>query len=145
MSKGFNKDGFMSFLEKSFFGFNNSFLRETVENLIDYALKHENHSLDQVCYFLSDMLPEVEFAEVAMFMDDSMLTAHGREVKQEILAEMDDAASEAPASLEEAAGLGDLDKLLSAASKMRESEIPAVKEQIGLVFLNDIEDSVAER
>ena len=85
MPNGFDKQMFMNFLEQSFLGRENPFFRETISNLIDYALEHCNHSLDQACYFLSDMLPEVEFAEVAMFMDDSMLTAHGREVKQETL------------------------------------------------------------
>lgn len=122
MPNGFDKQGFMRFLEQSFHGFENSFLRGTVENLVDYALKNCNHSLDQACYFLSDMLPEVEFAEVALFMDDLMLTAHGREVKREALELLKDPewASGFYRELtavcrEQGAGLMSLDDLVSAA------------------------------
>lgn len=122
MNKGFNKDGFMAFLEQTFSGFENSFLRETVRSLVDYALEHCHHSLDQACYFLSDMLPEVEFAEVAMFMDDSMLTCHGREVKRETL--------EAAALEKQRCGLPSLEELFSAASCVQEAEISAVMEKL---------------
>ena len=81
MEKGFNKSEFMSYLEHTFVGFDNSFLRGLVENLIEYALKWEKVSKDQFCYWVSDMLPEVEFGEVAMFMDDSCLTENGKEEK----------------------------------------------------------------
>ena len=82
MVKGFNKTEFMSYLEKNFSGFENSFLRETVENLVDYGLEHQNVSLDQFCYWLSDLLPEVVFNEVAAFMDDDRLTTASKAVKQ---------------------------------------------------------------
>lgn len=85
MNNGFDKEGFMAYLESEFSGFNNHFLREMVSNVVDLALENHNASLDQLGYFLSDMLPEVEFAEVAAFMDDSLLTAHGREAKAESL------------------------------------------------------------
>lgn len=85
MKQGFNKAGFMAYLENEFSGFDHAFLRQTVENIVNYALEKHNFSLDQLGYFLSDMLPEVEFADVAAFMDDSQLTAHGREVKAESL------------------------------------------------------------
>ena len=115
---GFDKEGFMHFLEQTFSGFDNSFLRGTVENLIDYALKHENHSLDQMCYFLSDLLPEVDFAEVSMFMDDSMLTYHGRELKKEAI---DDLRDPGP---EEDLITGSLDDLVAAALKQQRSQGP---------------------
>lgn len=85
MKYGFDKEGFLNLLEREYNGFDNHFLRETVENVVDHALEHYNNSLDQACYFISDILPEVEFAEVVVFMDDSQLTAHGREVKAESL------------------------------------------------------------
>lgn len=119
MSKGFNKDGFMAYLEHSFSGFENHFLRETVENLVDYALEHCHHSLDQACYFLSDMLPEVEFSDVVAFMDDSMLTSHAREVKREALADL---TLPPPGCL---GGTGDLEALVSAARELTPAEIDA--------------------
>jgi hypothetical protein len=62
MKKGFNKQAFMAYLEKAINGFDNHFLRETVENLIDYGLKHEHVSKDQFCYWLSDLLPDIQLS-----------------------------------------------------------------------------------
>ena len=45
-----------------------------VENIIDSAVEHNNVSKDQLCYFVSDMLPEVEFLEVARFCENGILT-----------------------------------------------------------------------
>ena len=114
-TNGFDKEGFMRFLEQTFAGFDNSFLRGTVLNLIDYGLKHENHSLDQMCYYLSDMLPEVDFSEVALFMDDSMLTHHSREIKKEALAELEDPESE----IESESIRGSLDDLVASALRQQ--------------------------
>lgn len=148
MMKGFDKDGFMSYLEQSFSGFENAFLRGVVGNLVDYTLEHCHHSLDQACYFLSDMLPEVEFSEVVVFMDDSMLTAHGREVKREALELMKDPEWK-PGFYRDldsnqdknSDGFGRLDDLVSAASGLRNSEIAAAMEQMDRVFRNDSEHS----
>ena len=81
MEKGFNKSEFMEYLEHTFNGFDNSFLRGLVKNLISYGLKWEKVSKDQFCYWISDMLPEVEFGEVAMFIDDGCLTENGQKEK----------------------------------------------------------------
>ena len=35
---------------------------------------HENTSLDQFAYYISDILPEVEFLDVARFCKDNILT-----------------------------------------------------------------------
>jgi hypothetical protein len=85
---GFNKQGFMEYLELSFNGFENSFLRNLVKNLIEYANKHERVSKDQFCYFVSDLLPEVEFGEVAMFMNDGSLTEYGLTEKKKFSAKI---------------------------------------------------------
>ena len=85
MRKGFDEKGFMSYLEETFGGFDNRFLRELVQNVIDYAQKWEHVSKDQFAYFVSDMLPEVEFGEVAMFCEDSILTAEGQRMKREAI------------------------------------------------------------
>lgn len=82
---GFEDVGFMGYLEKSFNGFDNTFLRGLVENLIEYGLMYERVSKDQFCYWLSDLLPEVSFGEVAAFMDDDSLTANGKWEKQEAI------------------------------------------------------------
>jgi hypothetical protein len=87
MENGFNNTGFMEYLEKSFNGFENSFLRGTVKNIIEFGLKHERVSKDQFCYWISDMLPEVSFGEVATFMDDKSLTEWGLREKQKAIKE----------------------------------------------------------
>jgi len=85
MKNGFNKIKFMAYLEKTFNGFENCFLRETVDNIIEYGLKNERVSKDQFCYWVSDILPEVSFGEVAAFMCDGSLTENGQEEKRKAL------------------------------------------------------------
>lgn len=80
--KGFDKDNFMEYMEQTFNGFENSFLRETVENIIDYAHKYEHVGKDQFVEFLDAMLPEVTFGEIAMFCEDAILTDYGKEQKR---------------------------------------------------------------
>lgn len=82
---GFNDVSFMAYLEKTFNGFDNTFLHWLVENLIEYGLMYERVSKDQFCYWLSDMLPEVSFGEVAAFMDDESLSVNGKWEKQEAI------------------------------------------------------------
>lgn len=72
--KEFRKEDFMSYLEKTFNGFNNSFLRQTVENIIDYAMANKNTSKGQLVYFLYNILPELELGEIACFEHDGNLT-----------------------------------------------------------------------
>ena len=73
--KGFDKEKFMGYMESVFDL--NGFSRELIENIIDYAHEHEHISKDQFAYFVSDMLPEVEFCEVAGFCEDEILTKNG--------------------------------------------------------------------
>lgn len=74
MSNGFNKDGFMRWLKEEFPGaIDTHWNYELVENILEYALRHEV-SKDQFAYFVSDILPEVEFLEVARFCDSKYLT-----------------------------------------------------------------------
>lgn len=76
MDKGFNKDAFMNWLKEEFSGYlDNHWNYDLVENIINYALKHESIGKDQFCYFVADMLPEVEFLEVARFCEDEKLTS----------------------------------------------------------------------
>lgn len=64
---------------------NSRYLRDTLESIIEYANKHEQVSKDQFAYFLSDILPDIEFGEAAMFMDDGCLTENGLAAKNEWL------------------------------------------------------------
>ena len=72
MYKGFDSSGFMKLLEENFT--TDNYARQTVLNIIDYAHKHKHISKDQFAYFISDLLPEVEFLEVARFCEDAILT-----------------------------------------------------------------------
>lgn len=72
MYKGFDLDGFMEWIEETFD--TDSFARQIVLQIVEYAHKYEHISKDQFAYFVSDMLPEVEFLEVAKFCEDKILT-----------------------------------------------------------------------
>lgn len=85
----FDRKGFMEYLQETFDGFDNSFLRETINKIIDYGESHYSHSLDQLCNFLYATIAEIEFGEIAMFMDDSQLTSYGRKEKKIMLKKME--------------------------------------------------------
>lgn len=87
-NKGFNEKAFTEWLEDKFDL--NSYAVEMVTDIIEYAHKWEHVSKDQFAYFISDLLPEVEFEEVAQFCEDCMLTdgtlrALGRNKEENIM------------------------------------------------------------
>ena len=73
MVKGFNQSLFMEWLESEFNM--NRFTIDIVLNILDYASKHEHVSKDQFCYFVADLIPEVDMLTVASFCDNSILTS----------------------------------------------------------------------
>lgn len=80
MENNFNKNAFFKYL---FRGFHQAFTLELAENIIDYAIKNNNVSRDQLVFFIMDIFPEgLEFGEIAQFADDSILTQRGREEKR---------------------------------------------------------------
>jgi len=85
MENGFDRNGFMDYMEDAFDGFDQPFVRNLVANIVEYGLKHERISKDQFCYWLSDMIPEVQFGEVAMFIADESLTNYGLEEKRKAI------------------------------------------------------------
>ena len=68
---------------------------DIVDNLISYGLNNLNHSLDQLAYFLEDII-DVEFKEVAGFCEDSVLTNFGQESKREFMTEHEEYAAYEP-------------------------------------------------
>ena len=72
---GFDKQNFMWYMQEAFsmavFG------RNLLESIVEYAIKNEHVSKDQLAYFLSDIIPEVEFCETAAFCEDTILTSNG--------------------------------------------------------------------
>lgn len=75
MENGFNKEGFINWLKEEFPGVIDTYWNyDLVENIIDYATKNKKVSKDQLSYFISDILLEVEFLEVARFCYEFYLT-----------------------------------------------------------------------
>ena len=72
MYTNFNKNNFMTWMENEFYL--NNYSIQTILSLINYAYVYENTSLDQFAYYISDILPEVEFLDVAKFCKDNILT-----------------------------------------------------------------------
>ena len=98
--KGFDKENFMEYMEETFVGFSGfdgAYLRELVENIINYAHKWEHVSKDQFVEFLDDMLPCVTFGEIAMFCEDAILTENGKDQKYMELAKRGLPITEGPA------------------------------------------------
>lgn len=50
--------------------FSNSFIRNTIINMINYAVENFNHSKDQLAYYLSNIIDEVTFEEIKKIIDD---------------------------------------------------------------------------
>ena len=65
----YNLDAFKQYLADEFpsVGFNNSFLRELIDNIVEYAIDHKSHTLEEMSYFISDLLPEIDFSEIRAF------------------------------------------------------------------------------
>ena len=76
---GFDRGNFMSYLGSEFAL--DGFSIRLVENIIEYGLEHETNSDDQFASFLEEVLPEVEFGEIAAFCDDDILSDDGRKKK----------------------------------------------------------------
>ena len=72
MYTDFNQNDFMTWMANEFNLDNYSI--QTILSLVHYAYYNENSTLDQFAYFVSDLLPEVEFLEVARFCEDNILT-----------------------------------------------------------------------
>lgn len=77
MENTFDKQSFMAWLEETYDGYENPYLRKLVENLIDYGTEQKAHSRDGLIYFLHDILPDIEFGEIAAFAEDESLTNYG--------------------------------------------------------------------
>lgn len=70
--KGFDSVGFLEWMENEVSL--DAYAKALISNIIEYAVNEKNCSKDQLAEFLSDMLPTIEFLEVARFCEDSILT-----------------------------------------------------------------------
>ncbi len=78
----FDKIGFMAYLEVTFNCLGSPFVRSLLENVVDLGVESHANRRDQLCYFLSETIPEVEFGEVAQFVSDCCLTNSGKKEKK---------------------------------------------------------------
>lgn len=75
MKNRFNKEGFMKWLKEEFPGvIDIHWNYNLVEHIIDYAMENKNTGDDELAIFLSSMLPEIEYIEIAKFCDEDMLS-----------------------------------------------------------------------
>lgn len=64
----FDKFGFLHYIKETFPGcVDNHWNYDLVENIVEYGLKNKNYSKNQLAYFLTDLIPEIEFEEVQQF------------------------------------------------------------------------------
>ena len=88
-NNGFDIKGFEEYMNESFSL--DEFSQSMVDNLANFAVENQNHSKDQLADFLSDVIPEVEFKEIAGFCEDAILTeSYGQEQKREFQEEHPD-------------------------------------------------------
>lgn len=82
MYKGFNEEKFIEWLDNRV-GVNN-FGKELVSNIIGYAHVHEHIAKDQFVEFLAELIPGIEFFDVAEFCEENILTNDTiRQLKEE--------------------------------------------------------------
>ena len=63
----------MEYLKNTFnFDYSNSFVRNTFENMIDYAVENFNNSQNQLAYYLSDIIDELTFKEIKKVLESEM-------------------------------------------------------------------------
>lgn len=86
-AKAFDTYHFIRYISHSFDGADNPFVRDMLENITYKAITRCEHALDELVYFILDFVPEVDFGEIAMFADDSILTEYGKTEKQKALTE----------------------------------------------------------
>lgn len=79
--RGFDKNAFMEYIREILNM--NGFAYRMIENIINYAYEHEHVSRDQFADFIAELIPDVEFREVAAFCEDSCLTTYGIKAKHD--------------------------------------------------------------
>lgn len=52
-----------------------------LERVIDYGIEHKNVSKNQLAYFLHEIIPDVEFAEIVAYCANDILTNNARHEK----------------------------------------------------------------
>ena len=63
------------------------FTMELLNSIIDYAHRYEHVSKDQFAYYISDLIPSIDFKTVCGFCRDEILTKDGKAAKHEFWSE----------------------------------------------------------
>lgn len=81
MNSGFDKSGFIDYLQENF-TMDQGYVLNIIDNIIQYGIQQQNVSCDQLVWFLYDILPDISFKEIAVYCDDDKLTAYGLSEKK---------------------------------------------------------------
>ena len=73
----FDKEGFMAYLSGISAGTDQEWQR-LLEGIIRYGMLYHTEEKDELCWFLSDIIPGLAFGEAAMFASDESLSPYGR-------------------------------------------------------------------
>ncbi len=77
---GFDSQGFFDYLKQNFSGFENHYLYELVENILESSPNYMSGT-DELLEYFKAIFPEIEFGEIAIFVDDDYLTDEGKKQK----------------------------------------------------------------
>ena len=75
MGKNFDTSAFIEYALQNYANDGFIWIRELLENILNYAEQHKNTSRDQLVTFLYDLFPGMELGEIAQFEADASLTA----------------------------------------------------------------------
>ena len=79
---GFAHEQFIDYLQTKHNFDSDSFAIDLIQQLIEYGRKYHKVSKDQLAYFLTDIIPDLDFYEAAAFFEDKCLTQNGQTEKQ---------------------------------------------------------------
>ena len=83
----FNRAGFMNYVSDKCTTLNN-LSYQLINNIVCYGMEQKNNAKDQLVYFITDLVPRLDFGEVAAFCDDAHLTNYGIAEKEKYLEKM---------------------------------------------------------
>lgn len=78
---GFDSQGFLNYLKQNFSGFENNYLYSLVENILESSANYMSGT-DELLEYFKAIFPEIEFGEIAIFVEDDYLTDEGKKQKR---------------------------------------------------------------
>lgn len=74
LEKRIDVEGFISFVLTAHNDVGTPFERNLIRSIVVYGNDHHSVSKDQLAYFLSDVIPDIDFEDVIKFIADECLT-----------------------------------------------------------------------